>query len=52
MCEEMKRALLATTFKDLSEVNMKKAILEGHIRGYTFKDFLQKDVYAVKFGDG
>lgn len=44
--------LLETTFKGLTQVNMKKAILEGHIRGFTFKDFLQKDVYAVPFGGG
>jgi len=45
------RALLATTFKGLTDVVMKQAILEGLIRGFTFKHFLQKDVYALPFGD-
>lgn len=44
------RALLATTFKGLDEINMKQAIMEGMLRGFTFKEFLQKDVYAVPFG--
>lgn len=46
------RALLATTFKGLSELKMKQAIMEGMLRGFTFQNFLQKDVYAIKFGDG
>lgn len=45
-------ALLETTFKGLSEENMKKAIMEGVIRGFDFKDFLEKNVYAVKYGNG
>ncbi len=46
---EVSRALLATTFKGLTPVLMKQAIMEGMIRGYTFKDFLQRDVYALAF---
>lgn len=46
------RALLETTFKGLDVVNMKKAIMEGMIRGFTFKDFLQKNVYAIPFAKG
>lgn len=46
------RALLATTFKGLSENNMKQALLEGMIRGHGFKDFLVKNIYAVPFGSG
>jgi phage recombination protein Bet len=46
------RALLATAFKGLDEGSMKQAIMEGMLRGFTFKDFLQKDVYAVPFGKG
>lgn len=46
------RALLATTFKGLDETNMRKAIMEGMIRGFTFKNFLQKDIYALPFGGG
>lgn len=45
-------ALLATTFKGLQEKQMKQAILEGMIRGLTFKNFLEKDVYAIPFKDG
>lgn len=45
-------ALIETTFKGFTEINMKKAIMEGVIRGYTFKDFLEKNIYAIKYGDG
>ena len=45
------RALLATTFKGLTPVLMRQAMLEGMIRGFTFQNFLQKDVYAVPFGN-
>jgi len=45
-------ALLATTFKGLDPLRMKQALLEGMIRGYTFKDFLSKRVYAIPFGNG
>ena len=49
---EVCRALLATTFKGLEINTMKQALMEGMIRGYSFKDFLQKNIYAVKFGSG
>lgn len=49
--EGTKRALLATTFKGLNEQTMKQALLEGMLRGFTFQDFLQKNVYAVPFSD-
>jgi phage recombination protein Bet len=42
-------ALLATTFKGLDATLMKQAIMEGMIRGFTFKNFLQKDIYALPF---
>jgi hypothetical protein len=45
-------ALLENTFKNFTVDNMKKAIMEGVIRGFTFKDFLEKKVYAIKYGDG
>lgn len=45
-------ALLENTFKGLSQDNMKKAIMEGVIRGFSFKDFLEKNVYAIKYGQG
>lgn len=46
------RALLATTFKGLSEGSMKQSIMEGMMRGFTFKNFLEKDVYATPYGGG
>ncbi len=47
---ETVKALLDTTFKGLDESSMKRALLEGMIRGFAFKDFLQKDVYAIPYG--
>lgn len=52
LTKETAGALLATTFKGLTEQNMKKAIMEGMIRGLTFKDFLEKNVYAIPFSGG
>lgn len=49
---ETVRALLATTFKGLEVVTMKQALMEGMIRGFQFKDFLQKDIYAIPFKNG
>lgn len=46
------KALLATTFKGFNVDLMRQAIFEGVIRGWTFKHFLQKDVYAIKYGQG
>lgn len=46
------RALLATTFKGLNPTSMKQAIMEGMIRGFKFKDFLEKNVYAIPYGQG
>lgn len=50
--KETLKTLVATTFKNLSEQVVKQAIVEGMLRGFTFKDFLQKDIYAVPFKDG
>lgn len=50
--EEVRRALVATTFKGLSELSMRQACIEGMMRGFTFKDFLEKNVYAIPFGSG
>lgn len=44
-----KRALLATTFKGLTETTMRQAMLEGMLTGFTFENFLKKDVYALPF---
>ncbi len=46
------RALLATTFKDFTPELMRQAIFEGVLRGFTFTNFLQKDVFAIKYGAG
>jgi len=50
--EAVSRALLSTTFKGLEVTSMKQALMEGMIRGYTFQDFLKKDIYAIPFGKG
>lgn len=50
--KEVMNALVATTFKGLSEVSVKQAITEGMMRGFQFKDFLEKNVYAVPFSNG
>jgi hypothetical protein len=49
--KETVHTLLTTTFKGMSEMTMKKSILEGMIRGFEFKNFLNKDVYAISFGN-
>lgn len=47
--KETFNTLLAITFKGLEPENVKLAIVEGMIRGFTFKDFLEKNVYAIAF---
>ena len=49
---ETLNALVSTTFKGLSADNVRKAIVEGMMRGFEFKDFLQKNVYAIPYLDG
>lgn len=44
--------LLQTTFKGLTQQSAEQAMIEGMIRGYTLKDFLEKNLYAVPFKDG
>ena len=46
----VQKALLATTFKGLSLPNMMLAMQEGIMRGFTFKNFLEKDIYAIPYG--
>lgn len=43
------KSLLDTTFKGLDAQMMKRAMLEGMMRGFKFENFLQKDVYAIPF---
>jgi len=41
--------LLATTFKGVTPENVRQALIEGRLRGFSFRDFLEKNVYAVPF---
>jgi hypothetical protein len=50
--ETTQNELVQTVFKGLDVPQMKRAVLEGHLRGFTFKDFLEKNVYAIKYGGG
>lgn len=49
--KEVMNALVATTFKGLATPQIYLAIQEGMMRGFTFKDFLEKNVYAIPFRD-
>jgi len=49
--KEIVNALLKTTFKGLTEDNLRKAMFEGMMRGFKFKDFLEKNIYAIPFKD-
>jgi len=46
------KALVDTTFKGLEENLVKRAIMEGMMRGFKFADFLEKNVYAIPFKGG
>lgn len=48
---ETMKSLLDVTFKGFTPELMKRALLEGMARGFEFKDFLEKRVYAIKYGD-
>lgn len=50
--KKVMEALVATTFKGLAVPQIYLAIQEGILRGFEFKDFLEKNVYAVPFGSG
>lgn len=50
--KEVMNALISTTFKGLQPLAVKSAIVEGMMRGFTFKDFLEKNIYAIPFGSG
>lgn len=49
---EIQKILLSTTFKGFSIGLMKTAMFEGMSRGFEFKDFLEKNVYAIPYGTG
>lgn len=46
------KILVETTFNGLDGQKAKRAMMEGMMRGFTFQDFLKKDVYAVPFKGG
>lgn len=46
------KTLLDITFKGLNEASAKRAMLEAMMRKFTFQDFLDKNVYAIPFGQG
>ena len=48
---KVQTALLSTVFKNFPVPMMQEAILAGVLRGFTLKDFLEKNVYAIKYGD-
>lgn len=50
--KEVSASLISTTFKGLQPTVMRQAMLDGMIRGFTFENFLQKDVYAIPFSSG
>lgn len=43
------KALLDTTFKGLDASLAKRAFLEARMRGFTLKDFLDRNIYALPF---
>jgi len=49
--KDVMNALVTTTFKGLNVQNIKRAIMEGMMRGFKFADFLEKNVYAIPFKD-
>lgn len=49
--KETMQTLIATTFKGLKAEQIKPAMVEGMLRGFTFQDFLEKNVYAIPYGE-
>lgn len=49
---ETLKSLLDTTFRGFEAPMMKRALLEGMLRGFSFEDFLKKNVYAIPYGGG
>lgn len=48
--KETMNALLQSTFNKMTPEVAKQAMLEAMLRGFTFDNLLQKDVYAIPFG--
>lgn len=44
-------SLMTITFNGLKPETAKRAALEATMRGYTFRDFLEKNVYAIPYGE-
>lgn len=44
--------LIHTTFKKLDQSLVKPAMLEGMLRGFKLKDFLEGNIYAIQYGSG
>ena len=49
--KEVLNALVNTTFKGLEVPTMKRAMMEGMMRGFKFQDFLEKNIYAIPFNN-
>lgn len=49
--KETQDLLIKTVFKDFSVPMIKQAVAEAMIRGFEFKDLLEKNVYAIKYGE-
>lgn len=49
--KETMDSLLSTTFTGFEPALMKRALLEGMLRGFSFKEFLNRDVYAIPYGN-
>lgn len=49
--EEVMNSLIATTFNNLSPYLVRQALVEGMLRGFTFNDFLKRDIYAIPFSN-
>lgn len=47
--KETLNTLVSTTFKGLNNDNVKRAMIEGMMRGFKFDDFLEKNIYAIPF---
>jgi hypothetical protein len=50
--QETMKSLMDTTFKGLNPQMVKRAVMEGVIRGFNFNDFLEKNIYAIPFKGG
>ncbi len=48
---EVFNSLMQITFKGLEPILAKRALLEGMMTGFTLKDFLEKNIYAIPFNN-